>query len=122
METGSITAWTAYNAAAKITMPRTSMHQSQNLNQSQVGVGIRGNVVHHMTYDVRRRRNLSFRFYHRCVEFSRRLSRTEHGHHSRCRSSSYTYKLIQLCTVLISILPSTIQYHMNWFLLYYFLS
>lgn len=50
METGSITAWTAYNAAAKITMPRTSMHQSQNLNQSQVGVGIRGNVVHHMTY------------------------------------------------------------------------
>lgn len=31
-------------------MPRTSMHQSQNLNQSQVGVRIRGNVVHHMTY------------------------------------------------------------------------
>lgn len=50
METGSITAWTAYNAAAKITMPRTSMHQSQNQNQSQVEVGIRGNVVIHMTY------------------------------------------------------------------------
>lgn len=35
METGSTTAWTAYSAAARITMPGTSMHQSQSQIQNR---------------------------------------------------------------------------------------
>lgn len=34
METGSTTAWTAYSAAARTTMPGTSMHQSQSQIQN----------------------------------------------------------------------------------------
>lgn len=74
METGSTTAWTAYNAAARTIMPRPSMRYSQCHCQTETSPS-----------------HLSLLSSIHCVEFSRRLSRTKHGHYSRCRSSSYTY-------------------------------